>query len=46
MAAAVADVLDDPAAWAEQGLARAAGFTWERSAALHEDVYRELLDVA
>jgi glycosyltransferase involved in cell wall biosynthesis len=44
MARAVADVLDDPAPWAEKGLARAAGFTWERSAQLHEDVYRELLE--
>ena len=44
MARAVADVLDDPAPWTAKGLARAAGFTWERSAQLHEDVYRELLD--
>jgi glycosyltransferase involved in cell wall biosynthesis len=44
MARAVADVLDDPAPWAGKGLARAAGFTWERSARLHEDVYRELLE--
>ena len=46
IAEAVADVLDDPESWAEQGAARASGFTWKRSAALHEDVYRELLDVA
>jgi glycosyltransferase involved in cell wall biosynthesis len=45
MAEAVADVLDDPESWAEKGAARASGFTWKRSAALHEDVYRELLDV-
>jgi glycosyltransferase involved in cell wall biosynthesis len=45
MAAAVADVLDDPESWSERGLARAAGFTWERAAQLHEDVYRELLNV-
>jgi glycosyltransferase involved in cell wall biosynthesis len=46
MAAAAAEVLDDPAPWAERGLARAAEFTWERSAKQHEDVYRELLGVA
>lgn len=43
IAAAVADVLDDPAPWRERGLARAAEFSWERSARRHEDVYRELL---
>jgi glycosyltransferase involved in cell wall biosynthesis len=43
IAEAVRDVLDDPAPWVERGLAWAAGFTWERSAAQHEDVYRELL---
>jgi glycosyltransferase involved in cell wall biosynthesis len=46
MAAAVADVLDDPAPWVERGLARAAEFTWERAASRHEDVYRELLGLA
>ncbi len=46
MAAAVAEVLDDPAPWVERGLARAAEFTWERAATQHEDVYRELLGVA
>jgi glycosyltransferase involved in cell wall biosynthesis len=44
IATATADVLDDPAPWVERGLARAAGFTWERSAAGHEAVYRELLE--
>jgi glycosyltransferase involved in cell wall biosynthesis len=44
IAAAVSEVLDDPAPWVSRGLARAAEFTWERSAAQHEDVYRELLD--
>jgi glycosyltransferase involved in cell wall biosynthesis len=44
IAAAVEDVLADPEAWSARGIAHAAGFTWERSAALHEDVYRELLD--
>jgi glycosyltransferase involved in cell wall biosynthesis len=43
MAAAVEDVLADPEGWSAMGIARAAGFTWERSAAAHEDVYRELL---
>ena len=43
IAAAVEDVLADPATWAARGLEHAAGFTWERSAAAHEDVYRELL---
>ena len=43
MAAAVAEVLDDPAPWRARGLARAAEFTWERCARAHEDVYRELL---
>jgi glycosyltransferase involved in cell wall biosynthesis len=41
--AAVEDVLADPAAWSARGIARAAAFTWERSAGAHEDVYRELL---
>ncbi len=41
--AAVTDVLADPAAWSARGVARAAEFTWERSAQAHEDVYRELL---
>jgi glycosyltransferase involved in cell wall biosynthesis len=43
MAAAVEDVLADPAGWSARGIARAAGFTWGRSAAAHEDVYSELL---
>jgi glycosyltransferase involved in cell wall biosynthesis len=42
IAAAVEDVLVDPAVWSGRGIARAAEFTWERSAAAHEDVYREL----
>ncbi len=46
MAEAVAELLDDPAPWVERGLARASEFTWERAAAQHEDVYRELLRVA
>jgi glycosyltransferase involved in cell wall biosynthesis len=43
IAAALEDVLADPAPWRARGLARAATFTWERSARAHEAVYRELL---
>ncbi len=43
IAAAVEDVLADPDAWSARGIARAATFTWQRSAAAHEAVYRELL---
>jgi glycosyltransferase involved in cell wall biosynthesis len=43
MAAAIEDVLADREAWSAKGIAQAAGFTWERSASAHEDVYRELL---
>jgi glycosyltransferase involved in cell wall biosynthesis len=43
IAAAVRDVLAAPDEWSARGLARAAGFTWERCAAAHEAVYRELL---
>ena len=43
MAAAVEDVLAEPAPWAEQGLRRAARFTWDECARRHESVYRELL---
>jgi glycosyltransferase involved in cell wall biosynthesis len=43
MAAAIDDVLSDEAGWSAKGIARAAGFTWDGSAADHEDVYRELL---
>jgi glycosyltransferase involved in cell wall biosynthesis len=43
IAAAVTDVLREPDRYRERGLARAAGFTWERAAAAYEDVYRELL---
>jgi glycosyltransferase involved in cell wall biosynthesis len=43
IAAAVEDVLADPAAWSARSIERASGFTWERCAAAHEDVYRELL---
>ena len=43
IAAATAELLADPEPWRARGLARAAEFTWERSAAAHESVYRELL---
>lgn len=43
IAAAVAEVLDDPEPWRARGLARAAEFSWARSAREHESVYRELL---
>jgi glycosyltransferase involved in cell wall biosynthesis len=43
IAAAVGDVLADPARYSARGLERAASFTWERAATQYEDVYRELL---
>jgi glycosyltransferase involved in cell wall biosynthesis len=43
IAAAIEEVLAEPDKWRARGLLHAAGFTWERSAAAHEDVYRELL---
>ena len=43
IAAALEEVLADPAPWSARGLARAAAFTWTRSAAAHEALYRELL---
>jgi glycosyltransferase involved in cell wall biosynthesis len=43
MAAAIADVLDQPADWTARGLVRAAEFTWGASARAHEAVYRELV---
>ena len=42
IAAAVQEVLDDPAPWVERGLDRAARFTWDECARRHEAVYREL----
>ena len=39
IAAAVLDVLADPAPWAERGLARAARYSWEETARLTEAVY-------
>jgi glycosyltransferase involved in cell wall biosynthesis len=43
IAAAVDEVLRDPAPWVERGLARAMLFTWEEAAGGHEAAYRELL---
>ena len=43
IAAATATVLDDPAPWVSRGLARAAEFTWRRTAAAYEQSYRDLL---
>ena len=42
MAAAVGDVLRDPAPWIARGLERARQFTWEACARRHDAVYREL----
>jgi glycosyltransferase involved in cell wall biosynthesis len=43
IAAAVDDVLGDPAPWVARGLERAKRFTWEACARAHEGVYRELV---
>jgi glycosyltransferase involved in cell wall biosynthesis len=43
IAVAVAEVLDDPEPWRARGLAHAAEFSWDATAAAHEAVYRELL---
>ena len=42
LVAAVGEVLDDPEAWRERGLRRAAAFTWEATARAHDEVYDEL----
>ena len=42
IAAAVEDVLRDPAPWVARGLERAKLFTWEACARAHDEVYREL----
>ena len=42
IAAAVADLLDEPDPWIARGLARAKAFTWDACARAHEQVYREL----
>jgi glycosyltransferase involved in cell wall biosynthesis len=43
IAAAVAEVLDDPEPWRARGLERAASFSWDATARAYEDVYRELM---
>ena len=45
IAAAVSSVLADPRPFAERGLARARGFTWDACAQKHDDVYEELSGV-
>jgi glycosyltransferase involved in cell wall biosynthesis len=42
MAAAVEEVLDDPAEWTRRGLERAQLFSWDACARAHDEVYREL----
>jgi glycosyltransferase involved in cell wall biosynthesis len=42
MVAAVETVLEDPEPWRARGLERAKEFTWEKTAAAHDDVYAEL----
>jgi len=42
MVVAVETVLDDPEPWRARGLERAQEFTWEKTAAAHDDVYSEL----
>jgi glycosyltransferase involved in cell wall biosynthesis len=46
LVAAVEDVLANPEPWRARGLAHAAGFTWERTARLHDDVYEEAVRLA
>jgi glycosyltransferase involved in cell wall biosynthesis len=42
IAAAILEVVGDPAPWVERGLARAKQFSWDATARATEDVYREL----
>jgi hypothetical protein len=35
-------VLENPEPWRTRGLERAREFTWEKTAAAHDDVYAEL----
>ena len=46
IAAAVEDVLADPAEWSRRGLKRARAFAWDETARRHDAVYRELVDGA
>jgi glycosyltransferase involved in cell wall biosynthesis len=43
MIVAIEEVLDDPEPWRARGLERVRAFTWERTAAAHDDVYAELV---
>jgi glycosyltransferase involved in cell wall biosynthesis len=43
IADAVGEVLDAPEGWVDRGLRRAAGYSWQATARIHADVYRELL---
>jgi glycosyltransferase involved in cell wall biosynthesis len=43
IAVAVREVLDDPAAWIERGLAQAARYSWDETARATDAVYAELL---
>ncbi len=43
IAAAVLEVLDDPAPWVERGLRRAEQYAWDETARLTDAVYAELL---
>jgi glycosyltransferase involved in cell wall biosynthesis len=42
LAAAAADVLDDPEPWITRGVERAKLYTWDANARAHDEVYREL----
>jgi len=39
MLAAMEEILERPAEWSARGIARAARFSWERTARLHDDAY-------
>jgi hypothetical protein len=43
LAGVLADVLADPEPWSRAGLERARTLSWERTARLTADVYREVL---
>jgi glycosyltransferase involved in cell wall biosynthesis len=44
MVEAVEEILARPAEWSRKGIARAAQFTWEKTARAHDAVYAELAD--
>ena len=41
---AVEDILSEPRAWTERGLARASAFSWERTARAHDAAYAAVAD--